>query len=361
MKPLSELDRNMAIPAFEHPEEIAWYNPKEAPFLLHGLYLPQSDGAYRRLPDDVARATNEGVADLSYNTAGGRVRFRTDSPYIAISARVNGYFPDHMPLTNTRGFDVYVRKNGMETYAATLRPSVTESEYFAWKKIPSDSAYDVTVNFPCYGGVEELKIGLKSGSLLEKPQPYAHTKPVVCYGSSITQGGCASRSGMTYESILSRMFDCDYINLGFSGNARGEPAIAQYMAGLDMSAFVCDYDHNAPNPEHLRRTHLPLYRTIRAAQPDLPILLVTRPDVYCSDADDTARRRQVVWDTYQTALAEGDAHVAFLDGARLFDGFLAEDCTVDGCHPTDLGFYRMAQNIAKALAELLHWNPLGGE
>lgn len=116
--------------------------------------------------------------------------------------------------------------------------------------------------------------------MLKQAPKYAVKKPVVYYGSSITQGACASRPGNCYESILSRRLDCDYINLGFSGSAKGEDAIVDYIIGLDMSVFVMDYDYNAPTPEHLEKTHSKMFKAIRAEHPTLPIIIMPRPKFY---------------------------------------------------------------------------------
>ena len=128
--------------------------------------------------------------------------------------------------------------------------------------------------------------------------------------------------------------------------------MVQYLAGLEMSIFVCDYDHNAPDAEYLKKTHLPLYRTIRAKQPELPIIFLSAPNILL-DPKGWEPRRNVIRETYQTALAEGDKNVYFIDGAELFDGDDWDSCTVDGTHPNDLGFYRMAMRIKKEIARLL--------
>ena len=180
---------------------------------------------------------------------------------------------------------------------------------------------------------------------------YALEKPVLYYGSSITQGGCASRPGNAYQAMISRRLDADFINLGFSGNAKAETVMCEYLASLDASVFVCEYDHNAPNADHLAKTHRPLYETYRAAHPDVPIVFVTKPDFHPGTEDE--RRRRIVIDTYEYALSVGDRKVSFVDGAHLFDGPFADSCTVDGCHPNDLGFFRMAQKIGDAVEAAL--------
>ena len=133
--------------------------------------------------------------------------------------------------------------------------------------------------------------------------------------------------------------------------------MAEYIAGQDMSVFVCDYDHNAPSCEHLAATHRPLYETVRARNAGLPIIFVTRPDVdwhadETAQSDEVRRRRDIVRATYEYARAQGDERVAFIDGADLFAGDMRDNCTVDGSHPNDLGFMRMARVIG---AEVEKW------
>ncbi len=355
MKSIGEIDRNLAVSNVIEDKDVAWYSAKQSPIRLHGLYRPQDDGAFCRIPADVAEATNDGVKQLALHTAGGRARFVTDSPYVAIHVEYDFVSPMcHMAFTGIFGFDMYVRVGGREVFCGVFAPPVdVKNGYESKIMLPGSGLRQVTINFPLYNGVARLLIGLKEGSKLEAPADYARPVPVVYYGSSITQGGCASRPGTSYQSVISRMLNCDYINLGFSGSARAEKSIADYMAGLKMSVFVCDYDHNAPNVEYLMETHEPLYRTIREKNPDLPIVFVTRPDLLWKE-DDSNKRRSVVYATYEKALAEGDTKVAFVDGALFFTGFMAEDCTVDGCHPTDLGFSRMAAVIGTELEKWLN-------
>ena len=216
----------------------------------------------------------------------------------------------------------------------------------------SGEAAEYTLHFPLYDEVSAVYIALRKGCRLEAPKPYGHKDPVLYYGSSITQGGCASRPGNCYAGMLSILLDTDHINLGFSGNAKGEQAMAEYIGEQKMSVFVCDYDHNAPNAEHLKKTHYPFYRTVRAAQPDLPIIFISAPDM--GKEEQYAPRRAVVKETFNRAVAEGDRNVYFIDGSSFASTIDLWDCTsVDGTHPNDLGFYLMAKGIEKVLKPLL--------
>ena len=119
--------------------------------------------------------------------------------------------------------------------------------------------------------------------------------------------------------------------------------MAEAIASLDLSCFVFDYDHNAPTPEYLQETHETFFKIIRHAQPELPVVFVSRPDFYGTPSDN--QRREIIRQTYQHAIADGDQNVYFIDGERLFGDFERDGCTVDRCHPNDVGFLRMADVI----------------
>ena len=123
--------------------------------------------------------------------------------------------------------------------------------------------------------------------------------------------------------------------------------MAEYIAGFDMSAFVLDYDHNAPSAEHLKNTHEKLYLAFRKTHPDTPVIMVSKPDINLRD-NAQLDRRDIIRTTYENARRRGEK-VLFVDGYSLFAGEMREDCTVDGCHPNDLGFSRMADVIGKAV------------
>ena len=248
--------------------------------------------------------------------------------------------------------EMYIRKDGEDWFRGSFRPPLPLSNAYEGKVLLPPGEWEVTISFPLYNQLDRLLVGLADGSTLSPAAPYTHAKPVVYYGSSITQGGCASRPGMCYPAIISRMLHCDHINMGFSGSCKAEEAITQYLANLDMSVFVCDYDHNAPDDVYLRQTHEKLYRAVREKQPDLPIIFVTRPDVYMHE-EMSVKCRQVILDTYMAALREGDKNVDFINGEQFFTGPMWRDCTVDGSHPTDLGFAFMAEHIGQIVKKWL--------
>ncbi len=123
-----------------------------------------------------------------------------------------------------------------------------------------------------------------------------------------------------------------------------------YLAELPCSALVFDYDHNAPSAEYLRHTHFAAYERFRRAQPNTPVVFISKPD--SPKAEDTAKRAEIVKASYEKAKAAGDENVYHIDGRSFFGADWA-NCTVDGCHPTDLGFYKMAQKIGDLLEKII--------
>ena len=338
MSQIASIDKNFAIKTALEKEDIQFYNVLNAPFVVKGVFY--EDGMFRRMPEAVAKTVSEGVLYLHSNTAGGRVRFRTNSSYVAIHAEMAGVGKmSHFALCGSAGFDLYVKDIPMGTFTP---PFEIQDGYESVVELGAEEMREITINFPLYSHVKALYIGLSNRATVCAPQPYRFEKPFVSYGSSITQGGCASRPGMAYQAILSRRFDVDFINLGFSGSAKAEPEISEYIKKLPMSAFLYDYDYNANNAEYLEKTHERMFLEFRQAQPDVPVVFMSAPKYNLSE--DLQRRREVVRKTYQNALAAGDNNVYLVEGPSLMAVY-GDEGLVDGCHPTDLGFYSMAEGL----------------
>lgn len=329
------------------------------PFAIAGLPFLEREHEFCRLPQAALPAQNPGVQNLAWCTAGAQLRFRTDATHIAVKARLR--HPggmSHMPLTGQSGFDLYVGSGSAKRFYRTVRPpQPQEQDYEALFQatpalLSTRETREVTLNFPLYNGVCALAVGLNPEALLLPPAPFTLPRPLLFYGSSITQGGCASRPGNAYPQILGRRFDAEVINYGFSGSARGELAMADIIAGLELAALIMDYDHNAPTPEWLQETHEPFFRHIRERRPELPVVMVSKPDVE-TDPEKARLRRAIIMRTYLQALEQGDRRVHFVDGHTLFGQHDRDACTVDGCHPNDLGFLRMADTIEPVLRSAL--------
>ena len=335
---------------------VVWHDALAGgPFALEGLPLRAPGGPLRRLPvgEPFARFPAYGLAG---HAAGACVRFRTASPWIAVRATLGpGCDMNHMPRAGSIGLDLYRGAGRAARHVGTVQPNPGERIVECMPHVlPEGDAGDETwqVNLPLYGGIDALQIGLAPGFDPAPPPPHRLGR-IVFYGSSITQGGCASRPGNAYTTMVCRALDAGQVNLGFSGSARGEPEMARLIASLEgVAAFVLDYDHNAPTPGHLAATHEPFFRIVREARPDWPILVLSRPNVWFDDTAEIAERRRIVRATVRHARARGDRRVAFLDGARLFGRENRDDCSVDRIHPNDLGFRRMADAVLAALRRL---------
>ena len=328
---------------------IAYLDVTKPPLKLHGLYF--GDGFLRRAPLDVAAATSENVKNLAEKSAGGRVRFKVsgaefikiklESPELPTSGSA------HNGTIGLHGIDLY--KDGC--YNQVTFPHSDEYVFGRWWG--EDEEPTVTLHLPLSRKIKRLLLGFPENAVITEAPDYSLTTPIVFYGSSITQGNCSARPGMSYQNILARRLDFDYINLGFAGAAKGEDAIADYIASLDMSIFVYDYDHNAPNPEHLRKTHEKLFLKVREAHPDLPIVIITRPRPAKRLSGDVLARQTVIKETYDRAIARGDENVYFIPGTSLISDDIGDDWSCDGTHPTDLGFFSMANAIEPTLKKLI--------
>ena len=345
---LSEVDQNFTLPSAELCDNLEVYSVQEPPISTHGVFY--EDGKYKRLPLAVAKEVSSGVTVLHSMSAGGRFKFRTDSQTVALFIESEPFAIPHQTLLGSSGFEIYA--DGIYAKSVFIdfdgKPHFKESEKFSgYIRFDKKKMREITVYMPLYCRVRQVFIGIEKEGKILKSKDYLPDLPIVYYGSSITQGCCASKPSCSYQSFIERWTKRDYINLGFSGNCKGEDRMIDYLASLKMSAFVLDYDYNAPTVEHLQETHEKCYRAIRATHPDIPILMMSRPEA--KKTEDSSKRRDTVKATYLRAVESGDEKVRFIDGHTLFGGKDKDACTVDGCHPTDLGFYRMAKRIYKEL------------
>ena len=357
---ISRIDKNFAAKVADENGFI-FYDVKESPFVIEGLaWFKENNQSYYRLPETMTeKEINAGALELAHNTAGVCVRFRSDSTSLMIRSKlVHTNEMNHMPRTGSSGFDSLCKmpKKNLR-YNRTVQPNLGETDILAdIGDNPEGQLCDWIINFPLYGGVEKVEIGIKADSKLLAPKKHKTPYPILFYGSSITQGGCASRPANCYSSMLCREVDAEQINLGFSGSGKGEIAVAEAIASLKLSALVFDYDHNAPDEKHLQSTHEPFFQIIRKAQPDLPVIFMSKCDFYKNDKihmESNARRRKIIFTTYENALKNGDKNVYFIDGETMFGKDHPDLCTVDGCHPNDLGFYRMYKTILPVLKQVL--------
>ena len=337
--------------------EIQWINGHDSRLSLHGVFYDETEGLYMRMPAEVSTLVSPAVRSLSRMTAGGRLRFVTDSPFIAIKAALPAFKPmPHMSITGSHGFSVYADGIFCARYSPVFDDFLRVSSYsvrerirFAEKKVIADTVQPRTIEiyFPLYGGVAEICIGVAPGSVIHTAPSYKRTKPMLFYGSSITQGGCVTRPGNDYISILARRLDADYINLGFSGSGNAEDTMIEYIASIDASLYGFDYNMYASRPERILPPHFSIYERIRAKHPDAGILMYDKPSEYWEV------RESIIRESYEKAKALGDDLVGFVPAKALL-GETEWDCgLVDCSHPNDFGSVRMADALYPGVCKLL--------
>ncbi len=327
------------------------YSLFDAPLRVSGVPFFEENRRLVRLPEQIMEQLPN-LAQLGRRCAGGRVAFCTDAEYFTVKLRLKTLSLDiGMSIYAGQSVQVMVGPRENARHIGLVCPpdyETLEAEK-TFRKEPGMEL--VTLYFPRNEILENIWVTVEDTAAVTAPTPYRYEKPVVFYGSSITEGGCANCSTNAYNAILSRWLDFDYINLGFSGCCLAEEIMADYINTLDMIIFVYDYDHNAPDPDHLRRTHKPFFDKIRQRHPDLPILMMTRPAAVYEG--EILRRREIVKATYDAAVAAGDKKVWFIDGESFYGPRDRHLCSFDEVHPNDLGFYRMATVIRPVLQEIL--------
>ena len=323
------------------------------PFAIFGGWFEQEKG-FLKMPTQIAEQISAGVAWGSRCTAGVRILFSTDAKFIKLNAKLYAKcLMNHMAMAGSAGFTLCEDVNGEEIFVGNFIPSlnVNELDVVAQVNLVGDKMRNYILYLPLYSGVESLNLEFNEGAIVGEYNKYIDKAPILYYGSSITQGGCASKPTNCYQAYISEWLKVDHINLGFSGSAKAEDLMIEYLAGVDCSVFVCDYDHNASSVEYLQNTHEKLFKAFRnnPKHANTPVVFVSKPDGYKVLGD---VRFEIIKTTYQNALNAGDKNVYLIDGREFYPKDIFHHCSVDDCHPTDLGFYFMAKKIYEVLKNL---------
>ena len=372
---IADFDPAMAIKPAD-TQGIAWHLPFEKPFSLLGFNWFDVDHAYERLPikgrpTTITQYANGGTVtipaekcgaiNLSRDTAGGQIRFRTDSSQFLVEGELlEPYGMDHMAFTGSAGFDIYLKVNGVwKCFGVTRTDHSVKTFSTTIVSGLKREMRDVIINFPLYNGVKSLSVGLDENAAINAPTPFRDPRPVVFYGTSITQGGCATRPDMASSNILSRMLERYVLNLGFSGSGRGEPEIIQMLADIkNPAAYLIDHAWNNAYAEFAQSLPI-IIDALRAKHPDTPIVLISptpgRGDFDYYEVKNTrgAQQTELLKAETERRIANGDKNITFFDA---FHDSLGDDYwegLVDGCHMTDLGFYRFAKAILPHLQKIL--------
>ena len=335
-------------------EDTAWYNA--ADWGVEGKGWQETTRYYDRLPAKAEGVVRDPVWSLSRHSAGMCVRFETDASEISVRYTLSSgsLALSHMPATGVSGADLYAQaEDGHWGWVGVSRPNAKEvTAKLATGLLPGHRAY--MIYLPLYNGVESLEIGVAAQAAF-KPLAPRTKKPLVYYGTSIAHGACASRPGMSFSAILGRWLDRPVINLAFSGNGRMDPEVGDLLVELDPAVYVIDCLPNMDAKAVAERTE-PLIRKLRAARPDVPIVMV-EDRTYSNTPFLPSRRerhttsRAAFKKAYDNLTADGVKGLHYVEGEYLLGH--DREATTDGSHPSDLGMMRMAESLLPVLEPLV--------
>ena len=340
--------------------QVVYRDAPEFPF--YGRIHDEADNVYGRLPLAFEEVSRTPVWRLGCNSAGIAVRFRTNSTSIHVKwESLFGVVMNHMAPTGIRGLDLYALEDGCWRFVNSARPAKENfTEYRMISNMTSEYR-EFILYLSLYDGVKSLEIGGDEGAVFTAPEINSprREKPLVFYGSSILQGGCVTRPGMAFTSIISRELDREVFNLGFSGNAMLDMEIAEYMTEVkDPGVFVLDYVPNC-TADLIDANAEKFFRIIRDAHPEVPVIFVELPYYPSKDFDrkrfeESRNRNAAQRRLYEKLKKEGERKLLYIESDRLLDG--CKDATVDGVHYTDIGSVIHAETIMPVIRKALKMN-----
>jgi len=321
-----------------------WYDCRD--LVVEGKGWTDTQSFYDRLPAKAQRVVSSWLWMKSRHSAGLCVRFVSDAPIIQVRWTVTGaeIGMHHMPATGVSGVDLYAKDKAGRWWFVDNGPARGPSNAASFTPPP---AQQYLLYLPLYNSTQSIEIGIPKGRSFSQPAASLLRKPIVFYGTSITQGACASRPGMACAAIVGRRLDTPVINLGFDGSGKMEPELADLLADLHPSVYVLDCLWNM-TPEMVSQRVAPFARRLRMAHPQTPILLVEDSNLRNICPTEKGRILRAV---FATLTAEGMKNLFFLANHDMLgdDG----EATVDGCHPSDLGMLRQAEVFVTTIRPLL--------
>jgi lysophospholipase L1-like esterase len=348
-----------AAPAEAEPHidgDTAWYDVTQWGVEGRGWADQERERYFDRFPTKAEGKVRPPVWSLSRHSAGMSVRFATDSNVIRVRYKLlsPGLAMPHMPATGMSGVDLYATDDkGRWRWAGVVKPTNQMVEATVISGIaPGSRRY--TMYLPLYNGVDAMEVGVSAKAAFDAEAPRTD-KPIVFYGTSIMQGGVASRPGMLMTAILDRRLNRPTINLGFSGNGTMDMSVADLLVELDAAVFVIDCVPNMNAKQVTERTG-PMVERLRSGRADAAIVLVEDRRNTSSwllparkahhDANHAALRAE-----YDKLIAAGMKRLYYLPG----DGLLGDDgeAATDGSHPSDLGMMRYADAYEPVLRRAL--------
>ncbi len=337
------------------PDGLSWVDANT--LTVEGYGWPNESEPYSRFPNRSKGVLREEIWGLSRFSAGMVVRFLSDASSLAV--RWNLLKPvlamSHMPAAGVSGVDLYIRdpQCGRIRWAGAARPETKSHNYAMLLENQPRQMREYFLYLPLYNGVTQLELGVDPEGTLAPALP-REEKPICFYGASILQGGCASRPGMALTALLGRQLERAVWNFGFSGNSHAEPEVAHLLAELDPALYVIGPAPSLKEEFALSRLE-PFFKILRQAHPQTPLVFITNAvyqDAWTSPLRfETTQKANDAMKSVFLMLQARQANVHFIDGTSMLgdDG----EAAVDGTHPTDVGFLRMAQVLGPQLQVIM--------
>jgi len=329
-----------------------WLEFPDESLTVNGLWwFEENSPELLRLPRRMEGDVRPEVWRLVGCPSGGRIRFSSDTTALSLRVDYESIEPGHnMSIVGRAGLDLYA--DGVPwTPAWPEAEGEQELELFEGVE-KRERSFEIYL--PLYNPVRLLAVGVDAGAQVRPAEEFAPGEPAAFYGSSITQGGSATRAGLSYQAQLGRMLDIDFVNLGFSGEGRGEPALARAFSEIDASVFVVDFAQNCRSADELDSNYPPFLAIIREKHPTTPVICITpifsTAEIYGEDPPGRlSRMREAIREAVRERGRAGDDEIVLIEGTSLL-GEEDADGLVDGVHPNDIGFFRMAERLAPYVA-----------
>ena len=352
-----------SLPFCLHAQSFQWFDPVAAsvPVIDGRGWQKELASAYDRFPAAAEKTVRQAVWNLSRNTAGEYIGFKTNSKTVVVKYVVKGnQSMPHMPATGVSGVDLYAKDlKGDWRWAKGGYKFGDTITYRFENMVLSQPTETFRLYLPLYTAVQWMKIGVPEGNQFEL-LPIADEKPIDAYGTSIMNGACASRPGLAWTNILGRKLNAKVINLGFSGNGQLEQPVIDLINGIDAKLYILDCMPNLtlreqfPAAEIERRIRKSV-ADLQSQHPGVPIVLAE----HCSglegmnmDSVMTSRYKaasEIAAEVFQKMKKEGIRNIYHLSAAAI--GFTTES-TVDGTHPNDIGMMQYAEAYEKIIRKI---------
>lgn len=368
MSSVFDFDPNLSC-APQEPRDLKWRDAKDkTAFALYG-----SDALHEKefcrltvAERDLLRPVNDGEAWLAEQSAGIQVKFETDSAQIFIRVKLRSKFDmTNMTQVGQCGADLYVYDERMNDYVLhdVARYQFDGTSYEVslsrFANLPRKLRKYI-INLPLYMAVETFEIGLDNGAFVQ-PVAFSDKRRIAVYGTSITQGCCASRPGMASTNILSRALDVEVMNLGFSGCCMMEREMGEILGKREkIDLLIVDPEGNAGIDDRMERNSEPFFDEFFRYKPDVPVIIYSRVLFSMDLYDDFRIRLREYYKGFLQKLAkkyrDRGYKLYFADGSKIMPGNFTE-YYVDGIHPTDTGQKYIADSYRREVEKI--WSKLG--